>query len=133
MAELAEVSVVAVAETPAEAIAALEEHRNNWQLAVVDLFLREGSGLAVLRAARPQRRVYMRAWNIFTGAAPVDDKPMATKQAQTALAAIAMAASALALIGHQSVALSTLVVASSFVSPFTVVTIVECWQQMFVK
>ncbi|MBO9649504.1 MAG: response regulator [Variovorax sp.] len=52
MAELADANVVAVAETPAGAIAALEKHRNDWQLAVVDLFLKEGSGMAVLRACR---------------------------------------------------------------------------------
>lgn len=50
MAELADINVVAVAETPVEALAAFEEHGNDWELAVVDLFLREGSGLTVLRA-----------------------------------------------------------------------------------
>jgi DNA-binding NarL/FixJ family response regulator len=50
MAELAGVQVVAVAETASEAIAALQQHECTWQLAIVDLFLKEGSGLTVVRA-----------------------------------------------------------------------------------
>jgi DNA-binding NarL/FixJ family response regulator len=52
MTELANVAVIAVAETAAEALAALETHGEGWDLAVVDLFLKEGSGLTVLRACR---------------------------------------------------------------------------------
>jgi DNA-binding NarL/FixJ family response regulator len=52
MADLADARVIAYAATAAEGAAALEEHKDSWQLAVVDLFLREGTGLSVLRAGR---------------------------------------------------------------------------------
>ena len=55
MAEVADAKVVAVAETAAEGIAALHAHAETWRLAVVDMFLRSGNGLEVLRAFR--RRV----------------------------------------------------------------------------
>jgi len=50
MEELGNMQVVAVAETVNEALAAFARHEAAWQVAVVDLFLREGSGLDVLRA-----------------------------------------------------------------------------------
>jgi DNA-binding NarL/FixJ family response regulator len=50
MAELADVQVIAIAETAAEGILALTSHP--WQLAIVDLQLREGTGFAVLRAGQ---------------------------------------------------------------------------------
>src|SRR5690349_7618508 len=50
LAELADVNVIAVAETASEAVAILQDLQDQWQLAVVDLFLREGSGLSVVRA-----------------------------------------------------------------------------------
>jgi len=49
--ELADAQVVAVAETAQDALEALERHAS-WRLLIVDLFLKEGSGLAVLRACR---------------------------------------------------------------------------------
>jgi DNA-binding NarL/FixJ family response regulator len=52
LAELADVDVVAIAETASEAVSILESRKDTWQLAVVDLFLREGSGLTVLRACQ---------------------------------------------------------------------------------
>jgi CheY-like chemotaxis protein len=52
MEELGNMQVVAIAETSSEALAALEQHKATWQVAVVDLFLREGSGLDVLRACQ---------------------------------------------------------------------------------
>lgn len=55
MAEMANVQVIAVADTAADAIDALEAHKATWQLAVVDLFLREGHGLMVMRACRDRR------------------------------------------------------------------------------
>lgn len=55
MAEMADVQVIAIADTAAAAIDALEEHKASWQLAVVDLFLKEGHGLTVLRACRDRR------------------------------------------------------------------------------
>ncbi|MGJ7512545.1 response regulator [Variovorax sp. GT1P44] len=52
LAELADAQVIAVAQTASEAIEALDRHKQKWDLAVVDLFLKEGSGLSVLRAAQ---------------------------------------------------------------------------------
>jgi len=60
LAELADAEVVAIAETASEAITILEGRKHTWELAVVDLFLREGSGLTVLRACQerlPHQRV----------------------------------------------------------------------------
>lgn len=53
--ELADAEVVVCAETAAEAVAAMTQH-DGWQLAIVDLFLREGSGLTVLRACQDRPR-----------------------------------------------------------------------------
>lgn len=52
LAELANANVIAVAQTTSEALEALDQYKEEWDLAVVDLFLKEGSGLNVLRAAR---------------------------------------------------------------------------------
>jgi DNA-binding NarL/FixJ family response regulator len=59
LAELADVEVMAVAETADEAVFVLQSLKDTWQLAVVDLFLREGSGLTVLRACQ-QRLAHQR-------------------------------------------------------------------------
>jgi len=61
LAEIAEAEVIAVAETAAEAIAALTVHAAVWRLAILDLFLKQGHGLDVLRAvkARPDQRIFM--------------------------------------------------------------------------
>lgn len=56
LAEFANAEVIAVAETAAEGIAALAAHADRWRLAVVDMFLKEGNGLDVLRAARQRGR-----------------------------------------------------------------------------
>ena len=48
--ELTGVKVVDCADAEAPAIAWLCDRRNRWQLAVIDLFLREGTGLGVLSA-----------------------------------------------------------------------------------
>lgn len=48
MREIAGLEVVAVAETQLEALEATRRHPS-WQLIVIDMFLREGSGLGVLR------------------------------------------------------------------------------------
>lgn len=50
MAELADTRVVACAESEAEATAWLRQHPRAWVLAVIDLFLKEGTGLGVLQA-----------------------------------------------------------------------------------
>ncbi|WP_261803403.1 response regulator transcription factor [Variovorax sp. PAMC26660] len=60
MAELADAEVVAFAETADEGASLLDGLSDRWQLVVVDLFLREGSGLTVLRACLgrlPHQRV----------------------------------------------------------------------------
>jgi DNA-binding NarL/FixJ family response regulator len=50
LAELANAEVIAVAETAAEAIAAFHRFESIWQLAILDLFLKDGHGLDVLRS-----------------------------------------------------------------------------------
>lgn len=55
MEELGDMEVMAVAETAKEAVEALHSLDSTWQLAVVDLFLREGSGLDVLLACAERR------------------------------------------------------------------------------
>ncbi len=56
--ELACINAVGTAETENEGKAWLAEHREEWDLAIVDLFLRQGSGLGVLSACqdRPSRQ-----------------------------------------------------------------------------
>lgn len=56
MSELGQMNVVAFAETAREGVALLTQPQSAWQLAVVDLFLRQGSGLDVLRACANRRR-----------------------------------------------------------------------------
>lgn len=50
--ELASVEAVGVAETEEDGKVWLAEHPDQWDLAIVDLFLRQGSGLGVLAACR---------------------------------------------------------------------------------
>lgn len=50
--EIASVTVVGHAATESEAKQWLSLHDGQWQLAVVDMFLREGSGLGVLAGCR---------------------------------------------------------------------------------
>ena len=50
--EIAPVKVVGFAETEDEASAWLSNHNGDWQLAIVDLFLKEGSGLGVLKGCQ---------------------------------------------------------------------------------
>lgn len=49
--ELAPIEAIGSAETAEEGAARLADH-HNWDLAIVDLFLRNGSGLRVLQACR---------------------------------------------------------------------------------
>ncbi len=53
--ELASVEAVGVAETEDEGTNWLSTHPEEWDLAIVDLFLRQGSGLGVLAACRTRR------------------------------------------------------------------------------
>lgn len=60
MDELADLDVVATAETASQATSALSAYGDSWDLAVVDLFLKQGSGLTVLKACQkraPTRHV----------------------------------------------------------------------------
>ena len=52
MEDLVNASIVGFAETESEAAQWLKAHANEWHLAVVDLFLKEGSGLGVLASCR---------------------------------------------------------------------------------
>lgn len=57
--EIASVKVVGHAATEAEATRWLSLHDGHWHLAIVDLFLQEGSGLGVLAGCR-QREPYQK-------------------------------------------------------------------------
>ena len=57
--EIASVNVVGHAATEAEATRWLSVHDGHWQLAVVDMFLQEGSGMGVLAGCR-QREPYQK-------------------------------------------------------------------------
>jgi len=50
LSELAHIEPIGCAETEAEAASWLRAHDGHWDLAIVDLFLREGNGLNVLSA-----------------------------------------------------------------------------------
>jgi two-component system, OmpR family, response regulator len=53
--ELTCISAVGFAETEAEAVRWLVENGEQWELAIVDLFLKQGSGLGVLQAVSTRR------------------------------------------------------------------------------
>lgn len=53
--EFADVEVIATAETADQGIAALKAHADQWRLAIVDMLLKAGNGLQVLRAGRARR------------------------------------------------------------------------------
>lgn len=53
--EIAPVKVVGFAETEDEASLWLCHHNGDWQLAIVDLFLKEGSGLGVLKGCQSRK------------------------------------------------------------------------------
>ncbi|KQP21585.1 response regulator [Pseudorhodoferax sp. Leaf267] len=86
MAEVADTQVVACAESEAEASTWLRQHPHDWQLAVIDMFLKEGTGLGVLRSCHdrgPRQRavvltnyadVDIRAQCLALGADAVFDK-----------------------------------------------------------
>lgn len=50
--EISPVKVIGFAETEHEASRWLAEHGGDWQLAIVDLFLKDGSGLGVLKGCK---------------------------------------------------------------------------------
>jgi DNA-binding NarL/FixJ family response regulator len=53
--ELTCISAIGFAETEAEASQWLADHADDWELAIVDLFLKQGSGLGVLQTCRSRR------------------------------------------------------------------------------
>jgi DNA-binding NarL/FixJ family response regulator len=55
--ELAPVKTIGTAESEEEGANWLMDHQNQWDLAIVDLFLKGGSGLGVLEACRGRRRL----------------------------------------------------------------------------
>lgn len=55
MEELAGVRVIAFATTQDEGVRLLAQHQDEWRVAVVDLFLEQGSGLGVVRASQGRR------------------------------------------------------------------------------
>jgi DNA-binding NarL/FixJ family response regulator len=55
LAEMADVAVIATAETADQGIAELKAHGDTWRLAIVDMLLKVGNGLQVLRAGRKRR------------------------------------------------------------------------------
>ncbi len=67
--EIAYVIVVGHAATESEARQWLSLHDRQWQLAVVDMFLREGSGLGVLAGCR-QREPYQKVVVLTNFATP---------------------------------------------------------------
>jgi DNA-binding NarL/FixJ family response regulator len=62
--ELADVEMLATADTAQQAITAAIHYADRWRLMVLDLFLKEGSGLTVLRACfdRPTGGRASRSW-----------------------------------------------------------------------
>ncbi len=52
MADIAGTRVVAYAESETEAAEWLQQHPAGWHLAVIDMFLKEGSGMGVLRVCQ---------------------------------------------------------------------------------
>lgn len=53
--ELTCISTIGFAETEAEATQWLSENTDEWELAIIDLFLKQGSGLGVLQACMSRR------------------------------------------------------------------------------
>jgi two-component system OmpR family response regulator len=67
--EIASVEVMGHGATEAEASRWLKSHDGQWQLAILDLFLQEGSGLGVLAACR-QRAFYQKVVVLTNYASP---------------------------------------------------------------
>ena len=56
--DLADARLMGIADTPSDAIQWLSDHPDGWDVAIVDLFLKRGSGLSVVSACagRPSRQ-----------------------------------------------------------------------------
>ena len=62
LSELVHLEIIASSASQSEASQWLQGHHGNWHLAIVDLFLKEGSGLGVLAACRdraPHQKVVL--------------------------------------------------------------------------
>lgn len=60
LADLGSASVLGIAESEDEAIAWLAQHKREWDLAVVDFFLKQGTGLGVVKwciGREPEQRI----------------------------------------------------------------------------
>lgn len=75
--EICEVKVVAVGATQSEASHWLAVHDHEWDLAIVDLFLKEGSGLGVLAGCR--NRDHWQKVVVLTNYATPDIRKRATE------------------------------------------------------
>ena len=56
LAELANATICGSAEGEAQAVSWLKTHIDDWDLAIVDLFLKQGNGLGVVAAIRDRRQ-----------------------------------------------------------------------------
>lgn len=70
LSELADVETVGIAETETEGTAWLSTNDNHWDIAIVDLFLRQGSGLGVLAAC--QQRTPLQRMVVLSNYATAD-------------------------------------------------------------
>jgi len=77
MEELGGIKVVAHAETEQDAVHWLESHPDDWSIAIVDLFLKEGSGLGIL-ARSVDRKAHQRLV-VLTNYATQDMRERCTK------------------------------------------------------
>ncbi|VWX57902.1 Response regulator receiver domain-containing protein [Burkholderiales bacterium 8X] len=53
--ELAHIATIGFAESENEAVQWLQSHPDEWELAIVDLFLKQGSGLGVIQACASRK------------------------------------------------------------------------------
>jgi DNA-binding NarL/FixJ family response regulator len=67
--EIVDATVVAHASGEDEAVAWLRQHRENWDVAIVDLFLDQGNGLGVVDACR-QRAAHQKVLVVSNYATP---------------------------------------------------------------
>ena len=62
--DLVDAHVLGHAESEAQATAWLDAHAHEWQIAVVDMFLRQGSGLGVLRHCQQHLGMSFNEWRL---------------------------------------------------------------------
>ena len=75
--ELAQVETVGMADTELEAESWLTANPDAWDLVIIDLFLRQGSGMGVLEACAPLAgHLAIRVMNFLTRGAPATQEPV---------------------------------------------------------